>query len=139
MNNKYFDIGVFFLRAGIGLSFIIFHGWGKLVGGPERWTKLGSSMESLGIHFLPAMWGFFATFAEVGGGVLLVLGLLYRPALTILIITMFVAAFQHIAKGDPLSRIAHPTELGIVLIALFILGPGKYTLQYFLKSNKKKA
>jgi putative oxidoreductase len=135
MNSKYSDAGLLFLRAGIGLSFVIFHGWGKIFGGPERWLKVGSSMEYLGIDFLPVFWGLMASLAEFLGGILLVLGFLFRPALVLMIITMFVAAFQHFAKGDPILRAAYPIEMGIVFIALFMLGPGKYTLNYY--SGKK--
>ena len=90
------DVGLLVVRAFIGFSMLVFHGWGKLVGGPETWTRIGASMEQLGIGFLPAMWGFFAAFAESVGSALLILGILTRPAAGLLAFTMFVAVLRHV-------------------------------------------
>jgi putative oxidoreductase len=139
MNNKIIDSGILLLRVGIGLSYIFIHGWGKVFGGPERWEKVGSAVGHIGIDYLHTFWGVLAAFAEFAGGLLVLLGILYRPALTLMIITMFVAAWQHLAKGDGLLRAAYPMEMAIVLIAMFIFGPGKYSLQYYLSNRKKKA
>jgi putative oxidoreductase len=138
MNIKMIDYSLLLLRVGFGLSFILLHGWRKIAGGPERWERLGSALEYLGINFLHTFWGFMAAVAEVGGGLLILLGILFRPALSLMIITMFVAFYQHLAKGDGILRAAYPLEMALVLIALFIMGPGKYTLQYFLKEKNKE-
>jgi putative oxidoreductase len=137
MNNKLTDFTLLFLRTGIGLSYIFIHGWGKIFGGPERWTKVGSAVGYVGIDFLHPFWGIMAALAEFGGGLLILLGILYRPGLALVIITMFVAAIQHLAKGDGIFRAAYPMEMAVVLIAMFILGPGKYSLQYYLNKRKE--
>src|SRR5690349_759014 len=93
--DKYRDEGLLLLRIGIGIMFMV-HGCPKIMGGAEKWEGLGNSMGSLGIHFWPVFWGFMAAFAEFGGGILLALGLFFRPAAFLLFVTMFVAVIKHL-------------------------------------------
>ena len=76
----YNDLGLFLIRIGIGLSMMIFHGYPKIKGGPELWTNLGSDMSVVGINFLPVFWGFMAGFSEFFCSILLIIGILFRPA-----------------------------------------------------------
>jgi hypothetical protein len=46
---------------------------------------------------------------------------------------MIVAATRHISSGDPLSKIAHPIELGLVMVLFLVIGSGKYSLDYLIK------
>jgi len=124
---KYRNTGLLLLRLGIGIMFII-HGFPKLAGGPDGWVKLGGSMKVAGIDFLPVFWGFMAAVSETFGGFLLIVGLFFRPALILLIITMIIAALVHFAKGDGLSGASHAIELGIVFFGLLFIGPGKYSV-----------
>ena len=117
-------LGLLIIRIGLGASFIA-HGAPKLMGGPERWEQLGGAMKNLGITFLPAFWGFMGGFAECVGGICLILGILWVPAMLLLIFTMLVAMLQHMSNGDSFSRISHALEAGIVFIGLLITGPGK--------------
>lgn len=126
-STKNIHLGLLIIRIGLGASFIA-HGLPKLMGGPERWEKLGGTMENLGITFLPAFWGFMGGFAECVGGLCLMLGIFWIPILLLLIFTMIVATIQHISNGDSYGRISHPLEVGIVFIALFITGPGKHRI-----------
>lgn len=130
---KYPDLGLLFLRIGIGVSFIIFHGGPKLLGGPERWEKVGSAVSNFGIEFFPAFWGLMAALAEFIGGILIIPAIFYRPALSFMIVTMIVAATQLIARGEGILKAAHPIEMGVVLTALFIAGPGKYVVRDFFR------
>jgi putative oxidoreductase len=124
--DKYRDVGLLVLRAGIGLSMAIAHGWSKMAAGPEGWARLGGAMDSVfGIGFLPTFWGFAAAFAEFGCALLIVVGLLTRPAALILVFNMFVAAMTHIlGEGSP----AHALEFMVVFLTIFLIGPGKYSL-----------
>jgi len=124
---KYRNTGLLLLRLGIGIMFII-HGFPKLAGGIDGWTKLGGSMKVVGIDFLPVFWGFMAAVSETFGGFLLIVGLFFRPALILLIITMIIAALVHFAKGDGLGGASHAIELGIVFFGLLFIGPGKYSV-----------
>jgi putative oxidoreductase len=68
-----------------------------------------------------------AAFAEFVGGILLMLGFVFRPALVILSGTMIVAAIGH-TFGDIGGGPWHATEMLTVFIALLITGPGAYSL-----------
>ncbi|RYG12775.1 MAG: DoxX family protein [Chitinophagaceae bacterium] len=124
---KYRNTGLLLVRVGLGIMFII-HGFPKLAGGIDGWTKLGGSMKVIGIDFLPVFWGFMAAATETFGGFLLIVGLFFRPALILLIITMIIAALTHFAKGDGLQGAGHAIELGIVFFGLIFIGPGKYSV-----------
>ncbi len=133
--NKYRDAGLLVLRIGLGAMFL-FHGGPKIFGGPEKWGKLGTTMENLGIHFLPVFWGFMASVAEFFGGICIITGLFFRPACILLVITMMVAALRHLSRGDGLSGASHAIENGIVFLSLILIGPGKYSLDEFLKRSR---
>ncbi len=130
-------MGLFVLRVGIGIMFIC-HGWPKLVGGPETWTGLGQAMGTFGITFAPAFWGFMAAFAETAGGAALLAGVLVRPFCVLLLITMVVAAGMHIGAGDGFAKISHPLEMMIVFVALFLSGPGAFSLSQWIPGLRNK-
>ncbi len=124
---RFRDAGILVLRVGIGLSFMA-HGIPKLMGGPEKWVTLGKAMGNIGVTFYPVGWGFMAGFSETVGGLLLVLGFLFRPACMLLLFTMFIAGLMHIKLGDPFTKWSHALEAGIVFLALIFIGPGKYSI-----------
>ncbi|MBE2216904.1 MAG: DoxX family protein [Ignavibacteria bacterium] len=136
--DKHKDAGILFLRIGIGIAFIFTHGWGKMFGGPELWTKLGGSMANLGITFAPTFWGFMASVSEFGGGILILLGLFTRPASAFMAFTMFVAFMQHTSKLDPWNRAIYPMEMFAVFMALLFIGAGKYSLDNLLFRKKER-
>ncbi len=112
------------LRVGMGIMFII-HGYPKITGGPEKWLALGQAMGTFGITSIPHFWGFMAALSEFAGGILLILGLLVRPASLLLLITMIVAAGMHLSAGQGLQQASHAIEAGIVFLYLLIAGGGK--------------
>ncbi len=118
------NTGLLLLRLGVGIVFIM-HGWPKISGGPAQWEKIGSSMGDIGIHFLPVFWGFTAAIAEFGGGILLILGVLFRPACIFMLITMVVAMAHHVAQTQDYL---HPLLAAVVFIGLIFTGPGKYRM-----------
>ena len=124
---KFADLGLLIVRLGVGGSFLM-HGSPKFFGGPERWAKIGGVMDLVGISFLPTFWGFMAAFAEFGGGILMILGFYFRPAMLLLTITMFMALRFHLSKGDPYSDYSHAMELAFVFLSLLFVGPGKYSI-----------
>ena len=118
---KHVNTGLLVLRIGIGIMFM-FHGLPKLLGGPDMWENIGSSMSYVGIDFLHVFWGFMAGFAEAVGGLFLVLGLAFLPA----------ALMMHFGKGDGFTGYSHALESMILFISLAIIGPGKYRLSTFV-------
>jgi putative oxidoreductase len=124
---KYSSFGLLILRIGLGIM-MIFHGYPKLAGGPEKWEKLGGSLSNFGIEVYPVVFGLLAALAEALGGVLIVLGLAFRAACFFLLITMIVAATNHLMKGDPFMSASHAIELGFVFFGLFFVGPGRFSV-----------
>ena len=130
----YKNTAILILRLGIGFMFIL-HGWPKFIGGPEKWFKLGEyGMDSLGINFLPMFWGFMAAFSEFFGGIHIILGLFTRFFSLLLFITMFVATMTHISDG--IMSASHAIESSIIFLSLFLMGGGKYSLDYNIFKNQ---
>lgn len=125
--NKNKDVGLLILRLGFGAMFI-YHGFPKMLGGPQSWQHLGIAMTNYGITFLPPFWGFLAAFSELAGGICIILGLFFRPACFLLTFTMATAAFMHLSAGDGLLIASHAIEDGIVFLSLLFIGPGKYSV-----------
>lgn len=125
---QYRDVGILILRAGIGIM-MVFHGWPKLAGGQVAWEKVGGAMAFLGISFWPVFWGFLAAMSETIGGALLAVGFLTRWAALAMTFTMVVATMMmyHVNKGSFIEW-SHPAEIGIVCLALFVIGAGKYSV-----------
>lgn len=129
------------VRLGAGLSLMLFHGYGKITAGPELWAKLGSNMEILGIGFAPALWGFFAAFAEFFCSLLVVLGVAVRPAAALVAFTMLVAAARHLGlpadnPSSGWSGASHAIEFFSVFVALLLTGPGRYTVVRLFSRSK---
>ena len=125
------EIGLTIIRVGIGLIFI-WHGFRKVLSGPDEFKWLGSAMANLGITFAPAFWGLCAIAAEFLGGICLTLGLGTRVACVFMAFTMLVAVMHHIAKGDPWGYISHPLALMVVFIGFVFIGSGIYSLDFYL-------
>ncbi len=121
------DAGLLILRLGVGLQ-IALHGWPKITS-PENWAKLGSKMPILNPENLHAFWGFMAAFGEFGGGILLILGWLTRPASFLAGFTMLVAAIYHWSEPEATyMSSSNAVELFFVFLAIYFTGPGKYSL-----------
>lgn len=124
------DLGLLILRVGIGGMFLL-HGYPKLRGGAEGWEGIAQH----GLPFLPEgmisiAFGLAATAAEVGGGLLLILGAYHRTACLALAATMAVAFSTKLGAFTGLADFAKvagwPLELFIVFVALFFAGTGRF-------------
>jgi len=124
---KYRNTGLLIIRLGLGTMFM-FHGYPKLLGGPEQWEMIGDSMKYFGITFLPVAWGLMAALTETFGGFLILIGLAFRPACILLTVTMAVAATMHLSNGDGLMTASHAIEVGFVFLGLAFIGPGRYSV-----------
>ena len=126
--SQYRDIGLLFLRIGIGIMMAL-HGFPKLAGGLPAWEKLGHAMGHLGINFFPGFWGFSCAMVETLGGVLLVIGFCFRPV-TILLTLNFIVATVLLYKtnsGD-FTTWSRPAEMLILFFSLIFIGAGKYSV-----------
>lgn len=133
----YRDFGLLVLRLGVGLAYIFLHGWGKLMGGPERWERIGGAMSHFGIDFGHVFFGFMAALSETVGGGLIALGLFFRPACLFLFMTMVVATGSHLGRGDGWRGSAHPLKMAFVFFGFFFVGPGRYSLDELLRRRKR--
>jgi putative oxidoreductase len=125
--SKYSDFGLLFGRVGLGVMYVL-HGWPMLAGGAPMWIRLGHSMTSIGISFFPLAWGLLASLSECFGGVLLVLGLLFRPACCFIAFTMFVAFMSVLHASRQFLEYSRPLEMLFVFVMLAFVGPGKYSV-----------
>lgn len=124
---KYKNTGLLIVRIGLGIMFML-HGYPKLIGGPDKWEMIGSSMKYLGIDTAPAVWGAIAALAETFGGFLILLGLAFRPICLILTINMFIAANMHLHTSDDYMTASQAIEVGVVFLGLALIGPGRYSV-----------
>ena len=137
-NNSYSyrDIGLLILRIGIGIMFVL-HGLPKIMGGAEKWESIGLAMKYFGIQSNYIFWGYLAAFAEVGGGILLMFGLVHRFVCIMLLFTMIVAATKHILQGDPINKSYHAIEAAILFFSFLLIGPGRISLDQMLFGKDK--
>ena len=117
------------LRFVAGLALTL-HGWGKI---QSPFTWMGESAP------VPGFFQFLAAFSEFGGGIAWILGLLTPLASFGIFITMSVAVFTLVSRGDPFvaSGGGGPSyELALLYwsIALFIMfnGPGRLSIDHKL-------
>ncbi len=121
------SLALLLLRLIVGIAFL-YHGWGKMQN-PFAWMPPGAPV--------PAFFQGLAAFAEFGGGLSLVLGLLTTLGSLGLAITMLVATSMHaFVLHDPFVNMTGGSSfepaLGYFGIAVlfFFVGPGKYSLDH---------
>lgn len=132
-SSRHLDWALLVLRVGIGIMFM-FHGYPKMTGGPEVWAQYGMrGVGSIGIDTLHTFWGFMAAFSELVGGFCVAIGLLFRPALVLMFITMVFAALSHIVSGR--GSPYHAMESGTLFLSLIWIGAGRFSLDEKLFSR----
>lgn len=126
------DGGLLLLRFWLG-GMMIYHGWGKV---PPSEKFLAGVVE-MGFP-MPEVFGWAAALSEFGGGILLVLGLLSRPAALFGAATMAVAGFIRHAD-DPFGK----KELAFAYLVLHLIvvltGPGRIALDSLLASRRNRS
>ena len=128
---KYNDYGLLLLRLVLGLSMMFGHGLGK-------WERLFGAEEikfadPFGLGPVASLG--LAVFAEVICSILVSIGLFTRLATIPLIITMATAFFT-VHFDDPFGRQEKVILFGISFIALFLMGPGKFSLDNSLSKKR---
>lgn len=125
--------GALILRIALGSLFIV-EGWSKLMdlGGTIRFFG------SLGFNG-PAGWVMLVTVAELIGGICILLGILTKPACFAIALEMAIIVFGLPSKGGIFFGHAFEFTLLLMLLSLYIGGPGKYSLAYLWLKQKRKA
>jgi len=121
------NLGLLSLRLMFGLGMLCGHGWGKLL---SYGDKMDSFPDPLGISSPVSLAA--AVFAEVVCAALVALGLFTRAALIPLLFTMIIAAFV-VHGGDPFGEKEMALLYLVGYAALFLTGPGKFSLDQKLR------
>lgn len=127
MNKKSFnipysiDFSVLVLRV-FSSIFMLTHGWSKLL---KIFSGDFSFADPLGMGEGLSL--IATVFAEVVCSLMIMVGFLTRPALLILMFTMFVAAFV-IHASDPFDIKEHALLFLTIFLSIFITGPGRLSL-----------
>jgi putative oxidoreductase len=123
------DTALLLIRTVLAAVFM-FHGSQKLFGWFGGYGIAGTAgfMESIGIPF-PTFSTILAGVTELGGGIVLLLGTGTRIAAIPMAFTMLVAiATVHRSGFNAQSGgMEYPLTLGVVLVALALMGPGHFT------------
>lgn len=130
------DAGLLILRVVVGLSMALAHGLGKI---PPSEGFVGF-VGSLGLP-APGLMAWMAGISEFVGGLLLVVGLLTRPAAFFVAGTMAVALFGahwNDLFGDGSFTNAEPALLFFSVAVMFVLtGAGRYSLDALLSRRAR--
>lgn len=134
------DVALLIIRLAIAAVFV-YHGAQKVFGafggpGIEGFT---AGLEAMNIP-MPAVSAWLAALAEFAGGALIGIGLLTRLAAIPVIFVMGVAVFDAHWGAFSLEHngIEYAMTLGLVLIALLLLGPGRISMDYLLFGKARR-
>jgi putative oxidoreductase len=132
--DRYRDLGLLILRLGFGLAFFWYHGYPKLIGGPETWQRIGDAVANIGITFAHPFWGLAAALSEGAGGVLFAAGLFFRPVCVAIFGVMVMATIDQLGREMPQPE--HALKNAFVVAGLFFVGPGRYTASALFKRRR---
>ncbi len=121
------QFALLFLRVALG-ALICYHGYPFFTGGVASWTEMGKAVEAIGITIHYPVFGFIAAMSLFFGGMFLVLGLFARIWSFLIAVALLVAAISQIQSPEGFASSTHALELGITFLAMFVLGPGRYSL-----------
>ena len=122
--------GLFALRLVVGSCMIYNHGYGKIL-------KFASFKEIIFLNLFnlgPSTSLFLAVCTEILCSILIIIGLYTRMALIPLFTTMLAAIFL-VHSNDSLRQQEKAILYGVSYIALFLTGPGKLSIDAYLKKT----
>lgn len=127
------DAGLLVLRVLAGLALLRVHGWDKIF---DYDAELASIPDPFGLG-APVNLA-IAIFSDVVCALLVVLGLAFRPAALVIMNTTLVGLlFVHLQ--DDWHGLDVPLIYSIVFLGLLILGPGRYSLDYWLRRDQRRS
>ena len=120
------DAGLACMRVIVFLLLAFLHGMGKV---PPQEGFVGM-VGGLGFP-APEAFAWLAAAAEFGGGILLAIGLLTRPAaLLVFVHFLFVIFVAH--AGDGLSDRELPIIFAVTALLFLLSGPGRYSVDHLI-------
>ena len=122
----YINFGLLFYRLALGIS-MFYHGYLKYVSGEQGLYKVGGMLSALGVPSgFEVILGTIASYAEMVGGILIIIGLFTRIGSILIIGTLAVATILNL-NGNFFSW-DYPSQMGFGAIMLFFAGAGRYSL-----------
>jgi putative oxidoreductase len=142
------DAAALLLRVVAGLIFVP-HGWSKIMSEGGTAAFAADMSANYGI---PAVLGHLAAWAELGGAILLVAGLLTRVDAFLLAATMFVAAFvvqlpdalfevppNAIRAFVAIRGIETPLAMFAICGSLVLTGGGRFSVDHLIQGMRAKS
>ena len=106
---------------------MFYHGYLKYVSGEQGLYKVGAMLSALGVPSgFEVILGTIASYAEMVGGILIIIGLFTRIGSILIIGTLAVATILNL-NGNFFSW-DYPSQMGFGAIMLFFAGAGRYSL-----------
>jgi putative oxidoreductase len=122
VNSRRTDLGLLVVRVFAGLALALAHGLGKVPPSAGFTGMVG------GMGFpAPELFAWLAAFAEFGGGLLIALGLLTRPAALLVAGHFVIVAFLAHA-GDPFGDRELPLFFLSAALLFLLSGAGRYSV-----------
>lgn len=122
----YINFGLLFYRLALGIS-MFYHGYLKYVSGEQGLYKVGVMLSALGVPSgFEVILGTIASYAEMVGGILLIIGLFTRIGTLLVVGTLAVATILNL-NGKFFSW-DYPSQMAFGAIMLFFAGAGRYSL-----------
>jgi putative oxidoreductase len=126
------DLALLWIRLWFGLVLALSHGLPKAL-------DLDDFIGTVTRHGfpLPRVSALIAVTAELGGGLLLALGLFARPAAALVIATMLGAALK-VHWTDRFMKKELALAYGAAALAVLIAGPGRHAVDTWLKQRRQR-
>jgi len=128
------DLGLLIIRVAVGLIFL-FAGYTKFTAGETTLNTIGANIKYLGLdvgtnNISTLFFGLLAAGSEAVGGLMLVIGYMFRTSSSFLFVTMIVATLSQMDSSVPeLAEFGFPMIMGLVVAGLLFTGPGRFSLQ----------
>ena len=128
-----FDFTSLIARISTGTLMFYLHGLGKITSGYDRWERLGKTVTDItGVHSMAIPLGFMASVSESILAIFILIGFYTRTSTFFLGFTMMVAFNKHLFSEGLKSGEMALLYL-ILCIIIFLLGPGKYSIDRLIK------
>ncbi|MFL2611188.1 MAG: DoxX family protein [Flavobacteriaceae bacterium] len=120
-------------RISTGTLMFYLHGLGKITSGYDRWERLGKTItDVIGVDSMAIPLGLMASISESILAIFILVGFYTRTSTFFLGFTMMVAFNKHLFSEGLKSGEMALLYL-ILCIIIFLLGPGKYSIDRLIK------